>query len=92
MGPEERRGPAKLKNQRRSEMSEAIENAVSQALTGYNPTNKKRSFFERAKESLQNAADEEERRAIEGYKCGGTVKHGYSVGGDVRYNNKGKTY
>jgi hypothetical protein len=30
--------------------------------------------------------------SVKKFKCGGTVKHGYSVGGDVRYSNKGKCY
>lgn len=33
-----------------------------------------------------------EEKESQGYSCGGTVKHGYEYGGDVRYNNKGKCY
>lgn len=96
MGPSERRGPAKLKNKRRREMSEAIENALSEAMSPKD----ERGFFERAADAVANKARGYQDKAseyrltgeVDKYKCGGTVKHGYAVGGDVRYDNKGKCY
>lgn len=85
------RGYRGRKNRRKA-MMEGIENAVSQAMTGDNPTDKmynQRSLMGKIKEKLQDTADESARRYIEtpvqkkqyggkvrAMKCGGAVMHG----------------
>ena len=66
MGPSRRRGPAKIKN--RKERAKRIEDAVSEAMTGDNPTYKmheERSILEKFREKLEDTADESARRYIE---------------------------
>lgn len=96
MGPDSRRGPAKLKNQRRREMSKGIEEALSEAMTPSDKRSKATKLTDRISDWAGRQQDKmSEFRAtgdIEKYKCGGSVKHGYAVGGDVRYDNKGKCY
>ncbi len=77
-----------------------IENAVSEAMTDMNaPTYKEysgKSGFDKMMDAVGNKAHQYQDTAnearVQKYKCGGTVKHGYAVGGDVRYNNRGKCY
>ena len=66
MGPSRRRGRATIKNA--NERSKRIEDAVSEAMTGDNPTYKmydERSLLDQVLEKLEDAADESARRHIE---------------------------
>lgn len=66
MGPSRRRGRATIKNA--NERSKRIEDAVSEAMTGDNPTYKmhsERSLLDKFREKLQNTAEESARRYIE---------------------------
>lgn len=96
MGPDSRRGPAKLKNQRRREMSKGIEEALSEAMTPPDTRSMRQKLEDRVSDFAARKQDVmRDFRAngdIQKYKCGGTVKKGYAVGGDVRYDNKGKCY
>jgi len=94
MGPEDRKGPAKVKNKRRKQMYEEIENAVSEAMTAPD----KRSFREKMEDKAGNFGRKYQDKMsefrltgdIQKYKYGGKVE---SCGGDVRYNTKrGQTY
>lgn len=79
------------RKKRRQAMMEGIENAISEAMTGDNPTDKmyrNRSFSDKLLEKLQNTAEEEQRMDIEkdyrrkakggvvAMKCGGAVMKG----------------
>ena len=87
MGPMERRGPAKLKNKRRRDMSEAIENAVSEAMT---PPDK-RSMREKVEDRISDFGRKYQDKMSE-FRLTGDIQK-YGLGGDVRYNpNRGKTY
>lgn len=87
MGPMERRGPAKLKNKRRRDMSEAIENAVSEAMT---PPDK-RSMREKVEDRISDFGRKYQDKMSE-FRLTGDIQK-YGIGGDVRYNpNRGKTY
>lgn len=83
MGSKEGRGgPAVVKNKRRQEMYEEIENAVSEA-AGEPDT---RTMKQKAKDRMQSYQDRAHRYRVEG-------PDEYSLGGDVRYSsNRGKTY
>ena len=87
MGPSERRGPAKLKNKRRAEMSKAIEDAVSEAMSPPDT----RSFREKVEDKFKNFGQKYQDKMSE-FRLTGEIDK-YSRGGDVRYNsNRGKTY
>ena len=67
MGPSRRRGRAKIKNQK--ERAKRIEDAISEAMTGDNPTYEmyeNRSVLEKLREKLEDTAEESARRYIEG--------------------------
>ena len=83
MGPKEgRSGPAKIKNKRRQDMYEEIENAVSEA-AGEPDT---RTMKQKAKDRMQSYQDRAHRYRVEG-------ADEFGLGGDVRYNSsRGKTY
>jgi hypothetical protein len=83
----ERRGPAKLKNKRRRDMNEAIENAVSEAMT---PPDK-RSMREKVEDRISDFGRKYQDKMSE-FRLTGDIQK-YGIGGDVRYNpNRGKTY
>jgi hypothetical protein len=92
MGPEERRGPAKVKNKRREEMNEGIEAAVSAARTAPD----KRSMREKVEDRISDFGRKYQDKMsefrltgdIQKYRAGGEVRQG-----DVRDNAKrGKCY
>ena len=67
MGPSRRRGRATIKNQK--ERAKRIEDAVSEAMTGDNPTYKmydERSVLDKLLEKMKDTAEESARRSIEG--------------------------
>ena len=80
MGPSRRRGPAKLKGQKMR--SKRIENALSEAMTGDNPTDKmyrERSFADKIIEKLQDMNDASvkeyiEERPVQKKRYGGKVR------------------
>ena len=87
MGPEERRGPAKVKNKRREEMNEGIEAAVSEARTASD----KRSMREKVEDRISDFGRKYQDKISE-FRLTGDIQK-YGMGGDVRYNsNRGKTY
>jgi hypothetical protein len=87
MGPEERRGPAKVKNKRRKEMNEGIEAAVSAARTAPD----KRSMREKVEDRISDFGRKYQDKMSE-FRLTGDIQK-YGMGGDVRYNfNRGKTY
>ena len=87
MGPEERRGPAKVKNKRREEMNEGIEAAVSAARTASD----KRSMREKVEDRISDFGRKYQDKMSE-FRLTGDIQK-YGMGGDVRYNsNRGKTY
>jgi hypothetical protein len=83
MGPKEgRSGPAKIKNKRREQMNEEIENVVSDVVGGEDD----RTLKQKAQDLMQSYQDRAHRYRVEG-------ADEYSLGGDVRYSsNRGKTY
>ena len=86
MGPMERSGPAKVKNKRRRDMSEAIENAVSEAMT---PPDK-RSMREKVEDRISDFGRKYQDKMSE-FRLTGDIQK-YKAGGDVRFNaNRGKT-
>jgi len=83
MGSKEGRGgPAVVKNKRRQQMYEEIENIVSDVVGGEDD----RSLKQKAQDRMQSYQDRAHRYRVEG-------PDEYSLGGDVRYSsNRGKTY
>jgi len=83
MGSKEGRGgPAVVKNKRRQQMYEEIENIVSDVVGGKDD----RSLKQKAQDRMQSYQDRAHRYRVEG-------PDEYSLGGDVRYSpNRGKTY
>jgi hypothetical protein len=83
MGPKEgRSGPAKIKNKRRKQMYEEIENIVSDVVGGEDD----RSLKQKAQDRMQSYQDRAHRYRVEG-------ADEFGPGGDVRYNSsRGKTY
>jgi hypothetical protein len=67
-GPVIRGGRAKLADAERRKMYKDIEDALSEALTGDNPTDKmyrERSFMDKLLEAMEDAEDDSYRRYIE---------------------------
>ena len=88
MGSKEGRGgPAVVKNKRRQQMYEEIENAVSAARTSPDT----RSFREKMEDKAINFGRKYQDKMSE-FRLTGDIQK-YSPGGDVRYSsNRGKTY
>ena len=95
MGPEEgRSGPAKIKNKRRQDMFEEIENALSEAMTAPDTRSLRKKLEDKASNFGRKYQDKMSEFRLTGeiqkYAPGGRVEE---CGGDVRYNRKrGKTY
>lgn len=83
MGSKEGRGgPAKIKNERRQDMYEEIENVVSDVVGGEDD----RTLMQKLGDRAKTYQDRAHRYRVEG-------ADEYSLGGDVRYNSgRGKTY
>jgi len=95
MGPSKRLGKRGFRGISK-DTEEGIQNALSEALSAPDT----RSMRQKLEDKVSNWGRKQQDTMsefrltgdVQKYKCGGTVKHGYAVGGDVRYNNKGKCY